>query len=160
MNPLSRRSFLSQATVVGTAAMGLVGLPARAQDEKENRLNNVLARNHVVKVVAVSGQTLYTTTAKGEPKTFQVTSSTQIWRGKYGNDLSVLRPGDDLLTKNDVNPANGQFIATKIWADVFRIEGVITSVGAAALRCPRLGVRRKWQGSIQPRGRWCALPPK
>lgn len=53
----------------------------------------------------------------------------RIWRGKTGNSLSVIRPGDEVSVRYRVQ-AGGRLVIVDLWANIDHVWGRITSVTA------------------------------
>ncbi|GAA3862599.1 hypothetical protein GCM10022243_31370 [Saccharothrix violaceirubra] len=115
---VSRRTFLTAAAIGGTAAAvgGLNGVAAQADPSAE------LPPAYEGDLVAVRGDRLIMVTPMEGELVIPVSHRTSTWFGGQSS-LDALRPGQDITIGLDETG-----FGDRLWADITRIKGVITSV--------------------------------
>ena len=73
----------------------------------------------------------------GWPRQVSLSKNITVWKGQDRRDIAALRGGDQLDIKLGLD-AEGHEVATFIWANLVKIEGVVGRAGAG--KTARIGV--------------------
>lgn len=120
---MNRRSFIVRI-IPGTGVATLFGTFL----EKLNAQSNQTTQNKSGIVTAIGQDRIYLNhTPNGVPITVRITSSTRIWKGEDGMDISVIRPGDEVSMRGVVE-ADGTFVPTEMWVNIVSLDGIIGSL--------------------------------
>lgn len=124
---VNRRCFVARFSLVGgalTIAGSRLCLGAQLSAPK------VLETRTGV-VVATDRNIIYMTDSSG-PVTVRISSSTRIWKGELGVDVSAIRPGDEIAVRG-VRGADGSVVASQLWVNIVSLDGTITAVNGAVV---------------------------
>lgn len=124
---LNRRELFKGAVIMIAGAVVRIPVLAQYRYQSGVYLDQRNGLFHTtVRVVAVTGNTIYGMTAKG-PVTFYVDSRSEIWKGTHGSPLAALAVGDMLSVKGRTDGSN-RLVATSIYANLVSFDGVITTL--------------------------------
>ena len=115
---ISRRSLLrSSALAVG--ALGAIRGPSRllAQGRSPYEVANC-------DVTAVSNGQVYCADSDGNPVTLPTDRNTDIWRGRSGRGLDVIKPGDHIDAQIEVTPT-GERRVKRMWVNIANVTGTV-----------------------------------
>ena len=112
---MNRRHFVARIPVIGAA------LQANAQ--------TIESKSGVV--TGIDHNAIYLRGSTG-PIAIKTGSSTRIWKGDDGVDITLIRTGDEVLARG-IRGADGTFTASEIWANITSLDGVIESIDANSL---------------------------
>lgn len=130
---LSRRGFgLKLGFGAAFAALPVVAQslsPPKPPDDNDarSRLRSPFRAVTQCTLISRSGSTLYCS-ENGMPQTVFVSQKVSVWKGSDFDSVSILEPGDIIDAR--LEPYGSIYVATQIWANLVKIEGIIGGLAA------------------------------
>lgn len=122
----NRRRFIARAAICGGVAFGLP-----AWNWAQEAAHEAAAHSRSGIVIASDADKIELNTGSG-PLTVRPKPSTRIWKGEYGSNIEVIRPGDDVAMRGTMGP-DGSFVPSDLWVNMAILDGVVRSIKGSTI---------------------------